>query len=66
VYLDYSISPDFRINGYVIDVNGRLISISLGCNKDRYAMRREQFTQVLQTIKFEKNQNPVSESDSAR
>ena len=54
VYLDYSISPDFRINGYVIDVNGRLISISLGCAKDRYAMRREQFAQVLRTVFFEK------------
>ena len=66
VYLDYSLYPDFRINGYVVDVNGRLISISLGCNKDRYAMRREQFTQVLQTVKFEKNQNPVSESGATR
>lgn len=66
VYLDYSLSPNFRINGYVVDVNGRLISISLGCSKDRYAMRREQFAQVLQTIKFEKNQNPVSENNSAR
>lgn len=66
VYLDYSLSPDFRINGYVIDVNGRLISISLGCSKDRYAMRREQFAQVLQTIKFEKNRNPVSETGPGR
>lgn len=66
VYLDYSLFPDFRINGYVVDVNGRLISISLGCNKDRYARRREQFAQVLQTIKFEKNRNPVSENGSAR
>ena len=66
VYLDYSLSPDFRINGYVVDVNGRLISISLGCNKDRYVMRREQFAQVLQTIKFEKNRNPVSETGPGR
>ena len=66
VYLDYSLYPDFRINGYVVDVNGRLISISLGCSKDRYARRREQFAQVLQTIKFEKNRNPVSENGPAR
>ena len=66
VYLDYSLYPDFRINGYVVDVNGRLISISLGCSKDRYARRREQFAQVLQTIKFEKKLNPVSENGSAR
>ena len=54
LYLDYSISPNFRIIGYVINVDGRLISISLGCNMSRYAVRREQFTQVLQTVKFRK------------
>jgi len=66
LYLDYSISPNFRIIGYVINVDGRLISISLGCNISRYAVRREQFTQVLQTVKFEKKQDPVSESGPAR
>ena len=66
VYLDYSIYPHFRIIGYVVDVNGRLISISLGFNKERYDMRREQFTQVLQTVKFEKKRNPVSGNGSGR
>ena len=66
VYLDYSLYPHFRVIGYVVDVNGRLISISLGFNKERYAMRREQFTQVLQTVKFEKKRNQVSGNGSKR
>ena len=66
VYLDYSLYPHFRVIGYVVDVNGKLISISLGFNKERYAMRREQFTQVLQTVKFEKKREPVSENGSGR
>ena len=66
IYLDYILASEIRINAYVLNVNGRYISISLGCNKDHYTMRREQFTQVLQTIKFGKVQNPVSENGSTR
>ena len=61
VYLDFSLSSEVRINKYVIDRDGRYLSITCTCRKDRYAMRRDQFVQVLRTIKFEKKQNPVSE-----
>lgn len=67
-YLDFWIDSCYmypsgvRFNKYMFVLDGYYITISCVCAPDRYQMRKEQFAQVLQSIKFEKKQNPVSES----
>ena len=66
VYLDYSVDDKIRINSYALLLNGKYVVINCTCSQDRYMDRKKQFAQVLQTMKFEKKQNPVSENSPAR
>ena len=66
VYLDYSVDEKIRVNSYVLLLNGKHVVINCTCSQDRYMDRKKQFAQVLDTVKFTKNSNLVSENGSTK
>ena len=66
VYLDYSVDDKIRVNSYALLLNGKYVVINCTCSQDRYMDRKKQFVQVLETVKFKKNSDSVSENGSTK
>ena len=66
VYLDYSVDDKIRINSYALILNGKYVVINCTCSQERYIERKKQFAQVLDTVKFTKNGDSVSKTDSIK
>lgn len=66
VYLDYSVDEKIRVNSYALLLDGKHVVINCTCSQDRYMDRKKQFAQVLDTVKFTKNSDSVSENGSTK
>ena len=67
IFVDQRIAiPDLRVLCFLFELNGKYFSITLTCGSDTYAVRKEQFTRMLKTMKFQEKSDPVSENGSSR
>ena len=66
VYLDYSVDDKIRVNSYALLLNGKYVVINCTCSQERYMDRKKQFAQVLDTVKFTKKDDSVSNISSTK
>jgi len=67
IYLEQQIPfLNIRILCYLFELNSKHFSVTLTCGSDTYDALKEEFMRMLQTMKFQKTSDPVSENGAPR
>ena len=66
LYVDHLVAANIRVATYIFNLDGVCFSITLTCPTDRFEAGETQLSQMLDTMKFIKKSDSVSENGSSR